>query len=720
MRWPGIKYSPIGILCLTSLLANADVLYQQDFEGGDAPGWRTSGRGTIGLTQYAGNTSLRLSKHKAATLHLSTAGYEDVEISMQMAAGGLGRRDTCIAELSLDAGEHWQAIVEVRDGQDDELTLYHGKLAPDGVDDNPGLHLRFRASGRNEDSFCWGDNVMISGMAAGATTQTDNIFELDFLYGQAAMTRPVDYSAFTADGAPGSAARQLLVTILPQAVTGMAIHLDLFNSEKSGGDGLRIFPGVSIELLQIDGNLVPIDQGIRQTRSANWELGFQVGRVWRVRSHDVSRYSLPFALYEKNANCTHNGVLTWAIKDSGESSRAAFQIVSETCPYFKFDMWGALDIELSNTQLEAAQATASAYHANRRARLPVKPIDQLKRQFPNIDMSGFGAVANMNPDNMSVYGFVVDGVHYRGGCDTQFGPYPYCDELLLPSYSTAKSIFAGLAMMRLEKILPGAAALKIGELVPECDGEQWRDVTIENVLDMASGNFDSAVYGEDEASPEHIAFLYAQSHAERIEFACAHYKRKVAPGSKWLYRTSDTYIAGSAMRRALAEYYGRDVDVFDELVVRPIFEPLNLSSTIRHTRQSYDDIRQPLFGWGLTMLADDAIRIADWLNGGSAAIGDDAVLDDRLFSGAMQLADGDLGLPALLEGTRYNNGFWSLDISPFIDCEHPVRVPFMSGYGGISIVMFPNDTIYYYYSDGYVFRWREAAVASNKIRSMCT
>jgi hypothetical protein len=43
----------------------------------------------------------------------------------------------------------------------------------------------------------------------------------------------------------------------------------------------------------------------------------------------------------------------------------------------------------------------------------------------------------------------------------------------------------------------------------------------------------------------------------------------------------------------------------------------------------------------------------------------------------------------------------------------------MSGYGGITVAMFPNDTVYYYFSDGYVHRWASAAVETHKISKLC-
>ena len=45
------------------------------------------------------------------------------------------------------------------------------------------------------------------------------------------------------------------------------------------------------------------------------------------------------ALVERNANCVHNGLLTFLFDDS-KISQVRYQITHETCEYFQFDMWG--------------------------------------------------------------------------------------------------------------------------------------------------------------------------------------------------------------------------------------------------------------------------------------------------------------------------------------------------------------------------------------------
>jgi hypothetical protein len=52
-------------------------------------------------------------------------------------------------------------------------------------------------------------------------------------------------------------------------------------------------------------------------------------------------------------------------------------------------------------------------------------------------------------------------------------------------------------------------------------------------------------------------------------------------------------------------------------------------------------------------------------------------------------------------------------------CDSPLWIPFMSGYGGISIAMLPNGSVYYVFSDGAHFKWADAAIESHSIKPFC-
>jgi hypothetical protein len=90
-----------------------------------------------------------------------------------------------------------------------------------------------------------------------------------------------------------------------------------------------------------------------------------------------------------------------------------------------------------------------------------------------------------------------------------------------------------------------------------------------------------------------------------------------------------------------------------------------------------------------------------------------------MLRSALQQDPDQPGLTAFGPHFRYRYGVWARDIAPLLGCKTPVWAPFMSGYGGISVVLMPNGATFYYFGDSAVFDWAAAAIEADKIRRMC-
>lgn len=496
--------------------------------------------------------------------------------------------------------------------------------------------------------------------------------------------------------------------------------VDTFRYTGNADSPHKHLPEFDVELVQTGSHIVPMRRDSIANAHPYWEFVLLPGRVWNeAGDNGYSRIALPFALQQKNANCMHNGVMTFLFKDDGSVSKVAYQIASETCLYFKADLWGLLPATYTPQPVTDAAALVAGYQAEVGARMPVKPLSALAVDYPGTDPAKFAAPNGKDPQHISLVGFVIDGTHYSGGCTTRRGAYPYCESLVVPSYSSAKSVFAGLAMMRLEKKHPGAFGQSIGAYVPACGGNgKWNDVSFGNALDMATGNYALAGYMSDEGATHTNGLFLSESHAAKIDYSCNYYSRKATPGTKWVYHTSDTYVLGTAMSAYLRAQEGSGADSFADLLLGDVLLPLGVSRTADFTRRTYDTVQQPFTGWGLMWLRDDVAKIAGFLASGSQS---QSVLDQAQLDAALQRTPTDRGLAPLSGGYRYNNGFWAHDAGSYMaGCSGEVWIPFMSGYGGISILILPNGSAYYYFSDDDTFLWMDAAVASHGIRSLCT
>jgi hypothetical protein len=544
-----------------------------------------------------------------------------------------------------------------------------------------------------------------------------------FLHGKNGLAAPVATQAFQAPPDGRSSHRfEGRLQLLPAAGEGRIEGLvDWFGYLDDFNLKLADLPPFDFEFVQTGPDLVPVLRGPRASTHPHWEFILEPGRAWNEPGDDGwSRASLPFALQERNANCTHNGLLSFLFRSDGSVSRVAYQVGSETCQYLQVDLWGVVPARYTPGTVEDAAKVVARHAAEVGARLPVKPLEELAGDFPGANPDNFSWFP---PDEVSTFGFAIDGVHYSGGCDTRHGPYPYCAVLDLPSYSLAKSIFAGLAYMALEQEFPGIGETPVSAYVPECGPERWADVSLKNLLDMATGNYESLEHNKDEFASYETDFMGGETHALKISAACTLFPRKADPGSAFAYHSSDTYIAGALMneylRRQSTPAAKSAPDIHRDLLVDRIMKPLGLSPVTWHTRRTYDEAAQPFAGYGLTLHADDIARLGLLLAEGEGMLDGKQVLSRDELQAALQRNSADTGIEAGSSALRYNNGFWAYHTDLQGHCVDPVWIPLMSGYGGISIALLPNRSVFYVFSDRGRFEWLKAAVESNKILKYC-
>lgn len=561
--------------------------------------------------------------------------------------------------------------------------------------------------------------------AAVAAAEPARTLTREFLFGSAPLEAPVptgEFAPSTQASAPIAGFTGRLILSRDRTNRGLHVIRDDYGTARAAADNLQSLPPFDFELVADGDNLIPVLRGPVRSAHPLWEFVVEPGRLWSEPGDGgYTRAALPFSLTERNANCTHNGLMTFLFNGHGEISRVAYQMGSETCLYLKFDLWGTLPAKLRAQAVPTAARVITDYRGDVARRLLTRPIGDLARDFPGADPSGFANPAEVAPEDMTLFGLVVDGVHYVGGCQTRHGPHPYCDVVDLPSYSLAKSLVAGLGSLALAREFPELLDEHIADYVPECwRAGGWADVRFRDALDMATGHYGSSLYDEDEKSGAMIDFFLAEDHRTKIRFACSHFPRKSAPGKIWVYHTIDTYVLGTALEAFVKKNRGKDADFYDDVLIERLWKPLGLSPVTHSTRRTRDASAQAFTGWGLTLQRDDIARLGQFLAApGTPRIDGKAVLDEREAAIALQRDPNDRGLAALDGSFRYARGFWAHEISRYIGCPEPVWVPYMVGFGGLTVLLMPNGLVYYYVSDGGAYRWARAAAEAHRIRPMC-
>lgn len=511
------------------------------------------------------------------------------------------------------------------------------------------------------------------------------------------------------------------LTLYGEATSGSA-------TEVGGNNNLQYYsqaqnlPEFEFDFVQHGTHFIPVTRGKIAGAHPSWIYILEPGRVWNENSDGgYSRVAFPFSLQERGSDCLWNGVMTFLFKDDGSVSDLAYQIASETCYYLKVNFWGRLDAAYTPSTISGAATIRSNYAAEVARRMPVKALSALATDYPGSGITVANVGSDVTAAHMSLYGVAYNGVHYSGGCQTRYGTYPFCEVLNVPSYSTAKSVSGGYGLMRLEQKYAGIQrTLGIDEWVSECTGSQWDAPTFEQALDMATGNYTSSAATTDEASQAMAdGFFKVGTHSQKVSFACS-YPYKVAPGSKFIYHTTDTYLLGRAMNQYYKSQAGSSADFFNDVLVEEVYRPLGLSPTSYITSRTQDATAQPFTGYGLVYVRDDIVKLGEFLNKTQGKIQGVQTLDATMVAATLNLGTG--GLQAGTAADRYNNGFWYYDLKQDTHnygCAAAKWVPYMSGYGGISVVLFPNGMVYYQFSDNGQLTWGKSAIELNKIAAMC-
>ncbi|WP_018983637.1 choice-of-anchor D domain-containing protein [Salinimonas chungwhensis] len=573
------------------------------------------------------------------------------------------------------------------------------------------------------------DSVTFSG--TGVTAQacdfdcldgSGNISRSALTYSVLTGSTPVSLVDFSQYGVPEEAANpsntlegSLSLTVTPGTLTEQGTNL------ASAYTNPNSLPPFDFTFVQYGTHLLPSERQVVNTGHTAWEWVLLPGRVWdEAGDNGYSRVALPFALQEINANCTHNGVMTFLFKDDGSVSDVAYQVAQETCEYFKYNLHGKVDADYTPGTVAERDAIISDYVQEYANRLPVKPLSALATDYPSAGISVTGIGSDQSASHLTAYGVLYNGTHYRGACQTRFGEYPYCDVMALPSYSTAKTVVAGLGVMRAEQRYGGSQQnIAISDYVTACSGSQWQDVTLLNALDMATGNYDASGDSVDEGAQKTVSdFFLVDTHADKISHSCG-YSRKAAPGTQFVYHTSDTYIVSRTLQQYHEQQAGSGADYFNDLLVSDIYKPLNLSPLSYQSKRTYDNELQVWGGYGLTLTGDDLAKLGKFMGQDNGKINGQTVLDASLLADALQQTS-NTGLNA---GTasRYQHSVWAYDLSAStqVTCSTPTWLPYMSGFGGIGVVMLPNDMVYYYVSDNNEYGFTKTIRELEKISPVC-
>ncbi|HLZ98132.1 MAG TPA: hypothetical protein VKP66_09270 [Steroidobacteraceae bacterium] len=501
--------------------------------------------------------------------------------------------------------------------------------------------------------------------------------------------------------------------ILSLHQTPMQTQPDIDKPLQDGRDA-RLFPAVSLEFFTLGDLLVPVRRGemVRESpgaKSSFWHVIPQVGRIWRESADGGwSRAAFPVMLVNDTDNDAHQGLATFVYRDA-QISNVAVQFVQQSAPYLlgrHFVAWTSVPADLMAGDANALDARRAAARAELAARLPAKPLRELKIRAGTLD--GFGGPLNRR--FLVEAALVRDGVLYYEEASTPYGDYPYPLEMRFGVRSVMKSIGAPLALLRLAEVYgPWILTLKIGDYVTGLD-PKWKRIRFLDAANMSTGFGGTGTF---KTNPNDILDGYldgnydewytARSHADKLAQIDANLRPYPwEPGTVVRYRDQDFYLLGAAIDAFLKSMRGPSADIW-KMLIEEVFQPIGiLHAPAVRTREAPGREGLVWFNAGYYPTLDDLAKIAllyqqHGAHEGHQILHRELTTDLLAARNAIRKdADSSLGRGApenAPDGAEfYLMGFHFV---PYIGSKSHRRhdLPTMSGFGENEVTIYPNQMI---------------------------
>jgi hypothetical protein len=548
-----------------------------------------------------------------------------------------------------------------------------------------------------------------------AASPRDRLTATELLSGASAGDGPVHNDYFMPLGAAAPARHALKGKLSVAAATTSSAH--------RGCRGLPIpTPAFSVEFFTHGDRLVPVERGIVRPPGT---VILSPGRVWsEPGDQGMSRASFPFIVVNELNNGTHNGLATFLFDDTRVSA-LSFQFVQETMAWERNDYWGRAPLAYAPGAIADESARRARFDEELRRQAPMRPWSALPASArPLLD----GIDGEVGLDDVSASGLGVDGVLYVRGCNTRYGPYPYCREMRHGVFSVTKSLGAAIALLRLaQKYGDAVFDARIADyLAITAPHDGWERVTFADALGMAAGIGERSPQRHpsdptaDENKPRMLAWMGKRTTKDKLDAGFAYPKYPWGPGQVVRYNSVHTFVLAAAMDAYLKRQAGPGAHLWD-MVAREVYEPIGIfHAPMLHTLETDGSRGIPLLAYGLYPTVDDIAKLTTLLQSGGRHDGQQ-LLSARKLAEALYRTSPAGGLPLgwhyrAGEG-RYHLSFWSIPYRTSAGCFF--QIPFMLGSGGNLVVLLPNGVSAFRFADAGSSDIESMILAGEAIRPFC-
>ena len=458
-------------------------------------------------------------------------------------------------------------------------------------------------------------------------------------------------------------------------------------------EGEDLFPAIAVDFVSHEQKLIPSVRGLIRGRSDGdryWDVILGTGAVWREAGDDGwNRASFPIHFLGRYVGEVRNCVATFVYTDE-EMSSVSMQCSQETAVLDAQQLGDIRALVPATYEPQTFADTAeilAGYEQYEATRIPTAPLSDIDRYNGIADHFDRDISTNASTSMGAVY---LDGTLYVNPPATRHGSYPYPDEMRHGVFSVTKSMAAALSMFYFaERYGEELFDELIADYVPAFAGlPEWQGVTFSHALNMVTGTRageggDLLYYPLELAPDSRTAINNIAGFGDFPE----------APGEKFNYATTNTFVLSYALEKYVQDREGSGVHYWD-LLRENVLAPIGAEDFgVLFTRDADPSRRIPILGLGAYPTLDNAAKIARLIANEGQHHGRQLLNRDRIRE-ALGRADWE-GYPAL-PGLRYSHSFWSAEILVGL-CR--VKVHYMEGLGDNRIVFFPTGAISFQFTD---------------------
>jgi CubicO group peptidase (beta-lactamase class C family) len=468
--------------------------------------------------------------------------------------------------------------------------------------------------------------------------------------------------------------------------------------------GENIFPGITMDFISHEGELIPIRDKILvnglQTNSL-WNVLIGTGKVWHEAiDGEWSRASFPLSLTDSYIGQVRNCVATFVYKEDSISN------VCVQCSQETADL-NELQVGNMRTMLSAGYRPGTYPETNsvieRRNhmvsnRLPVHALSAIDTEN---EIAGYFEKSLYTNASTSLGAIIADGEVYLQPPKTRHGLYPYPEEMRHAVYSVSKSMTGALALFYLaERYGETIFNALISDHVPALSTHPaWQGVTFSHTLNMVTGT-----EGGEGGALLYEILIKARTAEEAITSIASLGSGSGDPGEVFNYATTNLFVLSCAMQHYVEEKEGMGISYWD-LVHENVLVPLGAANFIlRRTIEADGSEGLPLLGYGAWPTLDEAAKIAMLFSNEGIYRGQQLLNREKCREALGRTDWKGISTGNDYRGDYYRHSFWVTNVRAN-GCK--TEVTYMLGYGGNYVWFFPSGVIAIRFMDEYDLDFRD-------------